>query len=45
MDQGVNVPEIFIPDPLNVNPNSTANIEKVLSHIENISGIKNGMRK
>ncbi|RIB25522.1 hypothetical protein C2G38_2165677 [Gigaspora rosea] len=44
-DQGVNVPETFIPDPLNVNPNSIANIEKVLSHIENISGIKNGTRK
>src|SRR6185312_2089689 len=26
-DRGVNVPEIFIPDPLDVNPNSTANIE------------------
>ncbi|RIB22253.1 hypothetical protein C2G38_2174373 [Gigaspora rosea] len=31
----VNVPEIFIPDPLNVNPNSTANIEKRISKIKN----------
>ena len=44
-DHGVNVPEIFVPDPLNINPNSTANIEKVLLHIEEISGIKDGKRK
>jgi len=31
-------PDIFVPDPLN--PNSTANVEKVLLHIEKISGIK-----
>ena len=44
-DQGINIPEIFVPDPLNVNPNSIANVEKVLSHIETIAGIKDGMRK
>ena len=33
-DQGVNILEIFVPDSLNVNSNSTANIKKVLSHIE-----------
>jgi len=45
VDQGVNIPEIFVPDPLNINPNSTVNIEKVLSHIEKISGIIDGRRK
>ena len=44
-DQGVNIPDIFVPDPLNVNPNSTANVEKVLLHIEKISGIKDRIRK
>src|SRR6185312_686569 len=44
-DRGVNIPDIFVPDPLNVNPNSTANVEKVLLHIEKISGIKDGIRK
>ena len=44
-DRGVNNPEIFIPDPLDLNPNSTANIEKVLHHIEKISGIEDGVRK
>jgi hypothetical protein len=36
---------IFIPDPLNINPNSIINIEKVLFHIEKISGIKEKQRK
>lgn len=45
IDQGVNVPEIYIPDPININPNSIANIEKVLLHIEVITGIRNGTRK
>ena len=44
-DQGVNIPEIFIPDPLDINPNSTANVEKVLQHIRKISGIEDGTRK
>ncbi|KAF0467586.1 hypothetical protein F8M41_025984 [Gigaspora margarita] len=33
-DLGVNVPEIYISDPVNINPNSVANVEKILSHIE-----------
>ena len=45
IDQGVNIPEIFVPDPLNTNPNSIANIEKVLLHIEKITGIKDGIRQ
>ncbi|RIB04668.1 hypothetical protein C2G38_2048245 [Gigaspora rosea] len=44
-DQGVNVPEIYIPDQINLNPNSITNVEQVLLHIEKISGIKNGIRK
>ena len=45
IEQGVNIPEIYIPDPININPNSIANVEKVLLHIETISGIKDGSRK
>jgi len=44
-DQGVNVPEIYISDLININPNSIANVEKVLLHIEMITGIRNGTRK
>ena len=44
-DLGVNIPEIYIPDPININPNSIANIEQVLLHIELISGIRDGTRK
>lgn len=44
-DPGVKVPDIYIPDPLNINPNSIANVEKILFHIEKISGIKEGQRK
>ena len=45
IEQGVNIPEIYIPDPININPNSIVNVEKVLLHIETISGIKDGSRK
>jgi hypothetical protein len=44
-DQDVRIPEIYIPDPLNVNPNSIVNVEKVFQHIEKISGIQDGLRK
>jgi hypothetical protein len=44
-DPGVNIPEIYIPDPININPNSIANVEKILLHIEAISGIRDGTRK
>jgi hypothetical protein len=40
-----NIPQIFIPDPIGINPNSVANVRKVLEHIEEISGIKDGSRK
>src|SRR2546421_6773626 len=36
-DEGVEVPEIYIPDPIPVNPNSLKNVEIVLKHIENIT--------
>ncbi|RHZ86479.1 hypothetical protein Glove_50g125 [Diversispora epigaea] len=45
IDQEVNVLEIYVPDPININPNSVANVEKVLLHIEKLSGIKDGTRK
>jgi len=45
IDQGVNIPKIYIPDPININPNSIANIEKVFLHIETISGIKDEICK
>ncbi|KAF0429070.1 hypothetical protein F8M41_005790 [Gigaspora margarita] len=44
-DQEVNIPEIYIPDPININPNLIANIEQVLLHIETILGIKNKVRQ
>ena len=44
-DPKVKIPEIYIPDPIEINPNSIANVEKVLFHIETISGIKDGTRK
>ncbi|RIB09238.1 hypothetical protein C2G38_2044483 [Gigaspora rosea] len=40
IDQGINIPDIYIPDPVNINPNSIANIKKILLHIETITGIK-----
>ncbi|RIB25498.1 hypothetical protein C2G38_2165722 [Gigaspora rosea] len=40
IDQGINIPDIYIPDPVNINSNSIANIEKILLHIETITGIK-----
>lgn len=42
---GVKVPDMFIPDPLPMNPNSIANVHKVLEHIQEISGITKGERK
>ncbi|RIB00030.1 hypothetical protein C2G38_2235955, partial [Gigaspora rosea] len=44
-DPRVNVPEIYIPNPININPNSISNVEKILLHIKEISGIKSGSRK
>ena len=44
-DQRVNTPDIYIPDPIDINPNSISNIEKVLLHIEKITGIRDGIRK
>ncbi|CAG8530714.1 3792_t:CDS:2, partial [Scutellospora calospora] len=44
-DPRVNIPEIYFPDLININSNSIMNIEKVLLHIEMISGIKSGIHK
>src|SRR6266542_368423 len=38
-------PQIFVSDPVRINPISIANVRKVLEHIEEISGIKDGSRK
>ncbi|RIB03900.1 hypothetical protein C2G38_2286020 [Gigaspora rosea] len=42
---GVKIPDILVPDPLPINPNSVENIRKVFDHIQNISGINSGNRK
>jgi len=44
-EEGVNVPDIIVPDPLPVNPNSIINVRKVLDHIQEISGVNKGERK
>ncbi|RIB19073.1 hypothetical protein C2G38_2182812 [Gigaspora rosea] len=41
----VNLPDILVPDPLPINPNSIANVQKVLDHIKKISRINEGERK
>ena len=45
IEQEVNIPKIYISDPININPNLIANIKKVLLYIEMISSIKNGSCK
>jgi hypothetical protein len=44
-DEGVNVPDILVPDPLPINPNSIVNVRKVLDHIQELSGINKQERK
>ncbi|RIB08136.1 hypothetical protein C2G38_2212373 [Gigaspora rosea] len=44
-DQNVVVPEMYVPDPLGLNPNSINNVKKVLEHIQNIAKINNNGRK
>ncbi|RIB16612.1 hypothetical protein C2G38_2189483 [Gigaspora rosea] len=41
----VNLPDILVPDPLSINPNSIANVQKVLDHIKEISKINKDERK
>ena len=41
----VNIPDMLIPDPIPINPNSIVNVRKVLDHIQEISGINKGDRK
>ena len=45
IEQGVNIPEIYISDLININSNSIVNVEKILLYIETISDIKDGSRK
>ncbi|CAG8455869.1 7807_t:CDS:1, partial [Dentiscutata heterogama] len=39
---GVKIPDVFVPDPLPINPNSVDNIHKIFDHIQNISRVNNG---
>ncbi|KAF0545006.1 hypothetical protein F8M41_002470 [Gigaspora margarita] len=43
--QNIKIPDLYIPDPIPVNSNSLANVQKVLEHIEIISRIKSGKHK
>ncbi|CAG8683484.1 13916_t:CDS:2, partial [Gigaspora rosea] len=43
--KSINIPEILVPDPLSINPNSIDNIRKILDHIQEISGISKGTQK
>ena len=41
----INTPDVLVPDPLPINPNSVDNVRKIFDHIQNISGINNGNRR
>src|SRR5438132_10735769 len=41
----VYTPQLLVPDPIGINPNSISNVRKVLEHIEEVSGVKDGSRK
>ena len=41
----VYIPQLFVPNPIGVNPNSIANVRTVLEHIREITGIKCGAHK
>ncbi|RHZ87942.1 hypothetical protein Glove_28g32 [Diversispora epigaea] len=41
----IQIPQLFVPDPLGVNPNSISNIRMVFKYIEEITGIKDNIRK
>ena len=38
----INVPDILVSDPIPINPNSIKNVQKVIEHIKEISGINKG---
>ncbi|CAG8857011.1 33586_t:CDS:1, partial [Gigaspora margarita] len=42
---GVKIPDVLVPDPLPINPNSVDNVRKIFDHIQNISGVNNGNRR
>ncbi|RIB06887.1 hypothetical protein C2G38_2215983 [Gigaspora rosea] len=44
-DEGIKIPDLYIPDPIPINPNSLINVQKILEHIEIIAGIKSGKRR
>src|SRR6266542_3843725 len=41
----INVPDILVSDPIPINPNSIKNVQKVIEHIKEISGINKDERK
>lgn len=45
LESEVYAPQLFVPDPIGINPNSTSNIRKVLEHIEDLSRVKDGSHK
>ncbi|RIB17402.1 hypothetical protein C2G38_2037755 [Gigaspora rosea] len=44
MNQNIKIPDLYIPNSIPVNPNSLANVQKGLEHIEMIAGIKSEQR-
>ncbi|CAG8640964.1 4338_t:CDS:1, partial [Diversispora eburnea] len=45
VDQRINIPEIYVPDLIDINPNLISNVKKVLLYIEKITGIRDGIHK
>ncbi|KAF0551460.1 hypothetical protein F8M41_023403 [Gigaspora margarita] len=45
INQGIKIPDLYVPDPIPINPNSLINVQKILEHIEIITGIKSGKHK
>src|SRR5205085_1314898 len=45
LESEVYSPQLFVPDPIGINPNSISNVRKVFEHIEEVSGVKDGNRK
>ncbi|RIB12464.1 hypothetical protein C2G38_2200623 [Gigaspora rosea] len=45
INQDIKIPDLYIPDPISINPNSLINVQKILEHIEIITGIKSGKCK
>ncbi|CAG8744197.1 8201_t:CDS:2, partial [Racocetra persica] len=42
---GVKIPDVFVPDSLPINPNSVDNVRKIFDYIQNISRVNNGNQR